>query len=323
MMSITLRVAFMFFLANRINAQLPTEVLPDYPFQANVQETPYGRFHYLDERPANPSGTVLFLHGTPTFSYLYRKQVLALRDSFRCIAPDFLGYGFSTAATGFSYKPQDQAVALLAFIDSLKLSAIHLVVHDFGGPIGLWVATQHPERFASITVLNTWAWDLHQWPKAKSVEWWFRGWRGRFLEYDVNLSLTVLLKQAYSDPKRYLSQPVKRAYRQPFAKRSARKPLLVWARALVGASDWFAEIDRELPNLAAVPRQIVWGSADKLISNMLPEWRLRWPEVPVHELPVGHFLQEEAADEVTAYLRGFWGGLALPSAAEGVGFVPD
>ncbi len=93
--------------------------------------------------------TILMVHGTPTWSFLYRHLVKGLGDRYRCVVPDHLGFGLSGRPAGWSYRPQDQARILAQVIDTLELKDLTLVVHDFGGPIRLAYAVAHPEKSAA------------------------------------------------------------------------------------------------------------------------------------------------------------------------------
>ena len=99
--------------------------------------------HYVDEGSGPP---ILFVHGTPTHSFEYRHLIAALSTRFRCIAPDHLGFGQSARPQSFAYTPEAHARSCSEFVDALDLEDITLVVHDFGGPIGLPLALEYGVR---------------------------------------------------------------------------------------------------------------------------------------------------------------------------------
>src|SRR5271165_6586253 len=105
-----------------------------FPFQSHFVEIGGHTVHYVDE---GSGPLLLMLHGNPTWSFVYRQVITSLRDRFRCVAPDYPGFGLSVAAPGYGYLPEEHAEVLLAFIDRLDLSAATLVVQDWGGPIGI------------------------------------------------------------------------------------------------------------------------------------------------------------------------------------------
>src|SRR5688500_14549634 len=138
-------------------------------------ETRRGRMHYIDEGPPSPQAsadrTLLFVHGTPTHSYEYRHLIASLSQTHRCIAPDHLGFGRSDRPTAFPYTPEAHAEVLREFVAALGLESFALVVHDFGGPIGLPLAMSEglsgpdrtiPSRMVDrVILMNTWAWPLN------------------------------------------------------------------------------------------------------------------------------------------------------------------
>jgi haloalkane dehalogenase len=130
--------------------------LPDYPFAPHYHEWHGLRMHYVDEGSGPP---IVMLHGQPTYSYLYRKFIPPLvAAGFRCIAPDYIGFGTSDKVVDDNWysiqKHSDSVRSLL--IDKLDLRNITLVVHDWGGPIGLPIAVELPDRFAGLFIFNTW-----------------------------------------------------------------------------------------------------------------------------------------------------------------------
>jgi haloalkane dehalogenase len=127
--------------------------LPGYPFEPHYAEVEGMRMHYLDEGHGDP---ILLLHGEPDWSYLYRKMIPTLATAFRVVAPDYLGFGRSDKPTDIAWYTYDRHTASIkALIEHLDLRGITLVVQDWGGPIGLRVATEMEQRFARLVVLNT------------------------------------------------------------------------------------------------------------------------------------------------------------------------
>ena len=114
------------------------------------------RLHYLDEGEGE-GAPILMLHGNPTWSFLYRKLILAMREEARCIAPDHLGCGLSDKPPhpGFTYDLASHLENLREFLDQLGVDKVRLVVHDWGGAIGFGAFRDQPERVESIVILNT------------------------------------------------------------------------------------------------------------------------------------------------------------------------
>lgn len=127
-----------------------------YPFEHRYVDLDAGRLHYVDEGEGEP---LVFVHGTPTWSFLWRHWVNDLRQGFRCIAPDHTGFGLSDKPADGRYTPADHARNLEEFIQRLGLEDVTLVVHDFGGPIGLHYALENPDNVKRIVLMNTWLWS--------------------------------------------------------------------------------------------------------------------------------------------------------------------
>ena len=126
-----------------------------FPFRSRFLALDGCRVHYIDEG-AGP--TLLMLHGNPTWSFVYRDIVRGLWDRCRCIALDYPGFGLSTAPSGYDFRPESHAGIVEKFVFALDLRDITLMVQDWGGPIGLGVATRHPGQFRGFVIGNTFAW---------------------------------------------------------------------------------------------------------------------------------------------------------------------
>jgi haloalkane dehalogenase len=130
-----------------------------YPFESRGFDSSRGHLHYIDEGPTNSEGPpILFCHGNPTWSFLYRDIVIALRDRFRCIAPDYLGFGLSERPEGFGYTIDEHARVVGEFVDHLGLDGYLTMGQDWGGPIGMSVAVQRADRVRGVILGNTWFW---------------------------------------------------------------------------------------------------------------------------------------------------------------------
>ncbi len=130
------------------------EGLPDFPFESHYREVDGLRLAHLDEGDGAP---VIFLHGEPTWSFLWRHVLPPVRDAgFRCIAPDLAGFGRSDKPIELDWYSYDRHVAYTAsLLEQLDLRDATIVVHDWGGPIGLRLAVEHPQRIARIVILDT------------------------------------------------------------------------------------------------------------------------------------------------------------------------
>ncbi|UTW62391.1 alpha/beta fold hydrolase [bacterium SCSIO 12741] len=274
----------------------------EYPFTENYFNTGHGKLHYVDEGQGDP---ILWIHGTPTWSFLYRDQIRAFRDQYRCIAPDHLGFGLSDKPKEGKLNPEFHAQQLSNLVNDLDLKNITLVVHDFGGPIGWGMALQNPERIKRIVVLNTWLWSTQEDPAVQKIDRLVNSWLGRFLYYKMNFSSRVLLPQGFHDRKK-LTSDLKKHYGFPFSKSADRTGPYHLAQALAGSSDWYEEQKQKLGLLKDVPKMLIWGSHDKFLKKeYLDRWKELIPEATIKEVDAGHFLQEEKPENLNRHIREF------------------
>ena len=154
--------------------------------------------HYVDEGKGD---VILFIHGTPTWSFLYREYVAELSKRHRCIAIDHIGFGLSEKPENFDGKPQSHSKNITEFIEKLKLKNITIVVHDFGGPIGLSSAIQNHDNIKQVVMFNTWLWETKSNPTAQKVDKIINSRIGEFLYLRMNFSPKFLLKKGIYDKK--------------------------------------------------------------------------------------------------------------------------
>lgn len=279
-----------------------------YPFEPRAFDTADGRISYVDEGAGQP---VVLVHGTPTWSFLYRRLIPPLvAAGHRVIAPDHLGFGLSAtdgrAPAPDALRPAAHAARLAALLDALDLRDVTLVVHDFGGPIGLSYAIERPERVARLVVLNTWLWPLDDDARIARGSRLAAGPLGRLLYARLNASPRWLLPAAFADRSR-LDAATHRHYLAPFATPAARIPLRVLARELLASSSWYDGLWRRRDRLRGKPALLVWGMKDPAFGPAyLARWREALPDAEVVEIAgAGHFVQEEAADELASRLTAF------------------
>ena len=273
-----------------------------YPFQHHTFQLEAGQMHYIDEGSGAP---VVFVHGTPTWSFVWRQQVKSLSRSYRCIAPDHLGFGLSDKPAGFAYTPEAHAENLEALIAHLQLKDITLVVHDFGGPIGLRYALRHPENVKKIVVLNTWMWSLHEEKQLMKISQFMSGGIGQLLYRQGNFSVRFLLPKGYYQRK-HLTKDIHQHYLRPLATSSDRLGTWRFAVALHEANPYFEQLWQQREKLRSIPMLLIWGEKDSLLPlHWLDKWKQTYPEAKVVQLKAGHFLQDESGGEVSEALCAF------------------
>ncbi len=271
--------------------------LPDFPFASQYRVVEDGlRMAHLDEGDGPP---VVFVHGEPTWSFLWRKVIPAVRDAgFRCLAPDLLGFGRSDKPVDLDWYSYDRHTESLArMLEELDVRDATIVVHDWGGPIGLRVAVEAPERIAKLVILDTGLWTGQQ----RMTDAWtqFRD----FVERTEDLSVGYLVKGAcLNDP----GDAVVAAYDAPFpsvaAKAGARAFPLMIPRA--PEEPGAAAGQRVLEALAADrrPTLMLWADSDPVLPLSTGE---RFAEAIGRDAPeviagASHFLQEDRGEEIGA-----------------------
>jgi haloalkane dehalogenase len=269
----------------------------EYPFEPRTLDVGAGRMSYVDEGEGSP---IVMVHGTPTWSFLYRHLIRELRPRYRCVAPDHLGFGLSDRPPGWSYRPEDQTRNLGRLIDSLALKDLTLVVHDYGGPIGLAYALEHPDNVRRLVLFNTWMWSFAGDRQIERVGRILGGRLGRFLYERFGFSVRVMLRHAIADRRRY-SREIERHY----LKALDGYATWIYAREVLGSSDWYDGLWRRRDRIARIPALLLWGMKDPAFGRYLPRWREVLERAEVVELDCGHAPPEERAPESLRRLAPF------------------
>lgn len=280
-----------------------------FPFAPHYFSINGFEMHYVDEGNGEP---VVMLHGDPTWGYLYRQFIPAFSRHHRCIVPDSMGMGKSGVPQGpYPYRLQHHIANLEALLLYLDLENITLVVHDWGGPVGLGFAVRHPQRIKRLVLLNTWAfarWPGGTFPRLLEI---IRSERGEVF---------VLKRNGYLEPAlmgtthhtEHLTPTVMEAYKAPYPTPEMRTALLCWSRDIpVQAGDAsyteMKHIEEGLPQFSNLPILIIWGMQDPVLPpSVLHLWQELYPQATTHEIEdASHFLQEDAPERVVGYIADF------------------
>ncbi|GHA75593.1 alpha/beta fold hydrolase [Pontibacter akesuensis] len=275
----------------------------EYPFKSHYITLEAGRMHYIDEGEGTP---IVMIHGTPAWSFLYRNLIKILSKKYRCIAMDMIGFGLSDKPEDWSYKPRAHAANFEKLMEHLQLQDITLLVHDFGTPIGMAYAINHPDNVRNIVMLNSWTWSLSRhetFPKSSKL---LVGPLGQFLHSKLNVSAATLIHDLFEEEEN-MPEPIKQHYIKALGSPEDHVRNLACARELVGATKWYDELWQERKKIQQIPTLILWGERDKLIHiEALQRWKKFFHEcyvIPFEE--GGHFLQEDSADEISNYVSNF------------------
>jgi haloalkane dehalogenase len=263
------------------------------------------KIHYVDvgEGPA-----LLMLHGNPTSSLVWKQVIDLLSPSFRCIAPDYPGFGKSVAGEGYGFSPQEHAEVVAELIEHLDLRDYTLVMQDWGGPIGIAAASRDPARVAGLVIANTWAWPLNGVPKVEVMSRLMGGPLGRFAIKRFNLFVNATLPMGHR--LRKLTAAEMDQYRSAFPTPKARLPTAVFPRALTKEREFLAHCEASLAHLSDRPALIVWADRDIAFGQReLERWQRLLPDSTTVPIPgAGHFLQSDAPDAVANAISG-WAGV--------------
>lgn len=218
---------------------------------------------------------------------------------------DHLGFGLSDKPREFSYLPADHAKNLEAVLEPMDLHDVTLVVNDWGGPIGLSYALDHPERISRLVITNTWMWSVRG-------DWYYQGFSGfmgsplgRYLIGHHNFFANNVMKRAVGT-RSPLTPEIHEQYLAPLATVDDRRGSWVFPRQIIGSSNWLSSLWDRRDVLADMDVTIVWGMKDIAFREKeLNRWRELFPDATVVRLDdVGHFVSQEAPEEVTAAVRG-------------------
>jgi haloalkane dehalogenase len=281
-----------------------------YPFEAHHLDLDGLKYHYLDEGSGE---AVVAVHGNPTWSFYYRDLVKELRDQFRVIVPDHMGCGLSDKPEdgAYDYTLSRRVEDFSKLMEDCDLDGVNLVVHDWGGMIGLAWAVRHPERVKRLVILNTAAFHL---PKSKSFPWqlWFvrvtpfgslmvRGFNG-FARGATHLACT----------RKRLPKDVRDAYCAPYDSWNDRIATLRFVQDIpLNAGepgyDIVSQTAARLDVFRDRPVLVCWGDRDFVFDHhFLAEWERIYPDAEVHRFAdCGHYILEDASEDVIPLIREF------------------
>ena len=274
----------------------------EYPFRSNYLLVDGHRMHYVDEGQGE---VVLFVHGTPSWSFDFRHQIKTLSQTHRCIAPDHIGFGLSDKPENYPYSIQQHSANLAQLIQHLKLDKFTLVVHDFGGPIGLSYAIQNPDKVSRLVILNTWLWATRNEPEFKKAEFVLKSPLLPFLYKYFNFSARFMVKQSWGN-KKTLTPELHQHYLKPFSKPGERMGTIAFAKELLSGQDFLESLWSKADVLTSKPTLILWGELDEFFPLRFAEKFLsKFKHAGFQKIKAGHFLQDEAAEQVSEAIQIF------------------
>ncbi len=281
-----------------------THDLAEYPFRPSFFSVDGHALAYLDE---GQGPAVVMLHGNPSWSYLYRNLVSALCDRYRCIVPDHLGCGSSDKPADYPYRLHNHVDNLERLLDTLAIDRCILVVHDWGGAIGMGWAGRHPERVAGVVVLNTAAFRSKRIPLRIAICRWPI--LGSLLVRGVNGFARAATFMAVVQPMR---SEIARGFLAPYDSWRNRIAVHRFVEDIPmdgrhPSWETLAAIEASLVRLRPCPMLVCWGGQDFCFNDSFyNEWQFRFPEAEVHYFPeAGHYVLEDAFTDILPLVKGF------------------
>ena len=279
-----------------------------FPFRSRWFESRVGPVHYVDEGEGDP---ILFLHGNPTWSFLYRGIIIRLKSRFRCLAVDYPGFGLSVRPDAYGYTPADHALIVRDFIQKMDLRKLTIMGQDWGGPIGLRVAADEIGRLRGLVMGNTWLAPLDTWAtKGFGYVMSMAPTQSQIL--NRNMLVERLMPMGV---KHGLPEDVLHHYREAMPTPKSRVGAAELAIQLVSASSWLAKLRGDVETrLRNVPLLLTWGLDDYLFGRTFMEhFRETFRTVELRRLDAKHLIQEDAPGEIASAIGDFLVGIDRPA----------
>ncbi len=284
-----------------------------YPFESHYLEIGGLKLHYLDEGRGEP---VVMVHGNPTWSFYYRNLVATLSDGYRAIAPDHIGCGLSDKPGDdrYDYSLEQRVKDLETLVEHLNLTEpITMVLHDWGGMIGMAYAVRHPELIKRFIILNTAAFHM---PSTKRFPWqlWLaRTPLGVFLIRGFNAFAVAATYLCVYQP---MPRDVRRAYTMPYNSWTNRIAIARFVQDIPlrqGDRNYelATRVQDNLGQFADTPMLICWGMRDFVFDrHFLRQWECYFPNAEIHRFQnAGHYVLEDAPEEIVSLTRDFLSSL--------------
>lgn len=280
----------------------------EYPFESRWLQLEGARMHFIDEGPRD-GPVLLMMHGNPTWSFYYRNLVRALRDRYRCVVPDHIGCGLSDKPQDYEYRLRRRIDDVEALVDHLGIERFTIVVHDWGGAIGMGLGARRPDAVERLVVFNTAAFRDTKIPFSINIckipgfgELAVKGFNG--------FVLTAQIRAIYD--RANLAGPIREAYLAPYDSWANRVAIHAFVKDIPmnpshPSWDTLGEVEEALAQFRDRPVLIVWGDDDFCFDeHFRGRWEALFPDAEVHALEdASHFVVEDATDRIIEWMSAF------------------
>ena len=284
-----------------------TNISADFPFEPHFAGLLGSRLHYVDEGSGDP---ILFLHGNPTSSYLWRNIIPHLTSAGRCIAPDLIGMGKS-GKPDIEYTFFDHSRYVEGFIEALGLENITFVIHDWGSAIGFHYARRHENNVKGLAFMEAILGPLQSWDDMHpGFRRMLRAFRTPDAGWDMIVNQNFFVEQALPGAvSRKLTEEEMNVYREPYLELEARKPLWRWPNEIpiegkpADVHEAVEDYQRWL-HRTQLPKLLLHASPGVLIREQAVEWaKANLPNLKTADIGTGiHFVQEDNPHQIGAEL---------------------
>ncbi|WP_412462545.1 alpha/beta fold hydrolase [Halobacteriovorax sp. RT-2-6] len=277
----------------------------EYPYKSNFIEIENKKYHYLDEGNKDAE-VIVMLHGNPTWSFYYRNIVNELKDTYRCIVPDHFGCGLSDKPQDYDYTLENHINNVLTLLDKLGVKKFKLLVHDWGGAIGMGVATSRPQDVTGVILLNTAAFRSLDIPK-----------RIALCKLPVIGEPMVRAFNAFAWPATFmtttkpLAKHIKEGYLHPYNNYANRIATARFVKDIPLSSKHptyskLSQIEDNLKNVTC-PKMFLWGAQDFCFNmDFLKRWKDFYPDSKyVVYQDAGHYVIEDEKENCLKEIKGF------------------
>jgi len=281
-----------------------SEIKDIYPYDSNYLDIEGNKYHYVDEGEGDP---IVMVHGNPTWSFYFRNLINKFSKTNRVIVPDHIGCGLSDKPQDYKYVLKNHIANLTKHACALELNNITLVVHDWGGAIGMGFAVHNPKLIKRIVILNSGAYSMNHIPFRISI--CKIPWLGEKLVRGLN---AFAGPATFMTTKKKLSKQLKKGFLLPYDNYKNRIAVARFVKDIpLGPEhpsyETLLEIEHGLWLFRETPIALIWGMKDWCFNyKFLDKWMTYYPQAEVHRLDAGHYVIEDEPEEVIDYIEHFF-----------------